>query len=410
MKLRDFWPFGRETTETPEPESHTLENPSTPFSYHTISAMHEGLPTKASVQVNEISAFRSTVVFACVRVLAETIASLPWHIYKHGEKGKEIDRGHPLYTVLHDEPNEQLSSFAFREAVMANAAVYNRCYIWKARADSLLILPTHMTRQIYDDRGRVAYEFTNGDYKEVFPAEEIIHIPGLSLDGLTAIGPIMTAAKEAIGLAIATEEHNARFFSNGARLGGILTTDGELTDVARERIRVAWTGTQAGLANAYKTAVLEGGLKWQAVGMQSDHAQLAETRRMQVEEICRVFRMPPSFVQDHTRSTFANVEHQDLHFSKHTIAPWCKRIEQEFNRKLFKGSDHFCEFNLDGLQRGDFQSRTNGYAKALGGPGAQGYMTINEVRALENLPPITGGDKLIFAEAQAPKPKPEVEE
>lgn len=386
----------------PAPEVRNLENPSTPLS--SVVTMYEGPPTKASVNVNEMSAFRSTVVFACVRVLAETIASLPLHVYKRTATGKEVDRDHPLYSVLHDEPNEQLSSFAFFEAAVANAAIYNRCYIWKARDDSLLILPTSKTRQLYDESGKIYYEFDSGDHKETFSAEEVIHIPGLSLDGLTAISPIMTAAKEAIGLAIATEEHNARFFSNGARVGGILTTDGELSDVARERVRMAWTAGQSGLANAYKTAVLEGGLKWQPVGMQADHSQLAETRRMQVEEICRVFRVPPSFVQDHTRSTFANVEHQDLHFAKHTIAPWCRRIEQEFNRKLFKGSDHFCEFNLDGLQRGDFQSRTNGYAKALGGPGAQGYMTVNEVRALENLPPIEGGGKLIFAEAQAPKP------
>lgn len=403
MKFKDFLAALRFN----KGEERSLENPSTPITTETLGLAWEGPPTAASVRVSEVSSLRTSVVWACVRVLSETIAALPWHVYKRTETGKEVDAGHPLYRVLHDSPNPLLTSFTFREVMMVNCCIYGRFYAlisWRTAGAALIIIPPPMVRHVWTDEGELRYEVRYADnHVAHYAPHEMIHIVGLSLDGLASLSPIMTAAREAIGLALATEEHNARFFANGARVGGILSTDGELSDTARERVRVAWTQTQAGLGNAYKTAVLEGGLKYQPVGMQADHAQLQETRRFQVEEMCRPFRMPPSFVQDHTRSTFANVEHQDLAFAKHTILPWCVRIEQEFNRKLFDDK-HFCQFNLDGLMRGDFATRTQGYAKALGGPGAQGYMTINEVRALENLPPIAGGEKLVFAEAQAPKP------
>lgn len=383
-----------------KPEARSLENPNTPFTNETLGMAWEGPPTAASVRVSEISSLRTSVVWACVRVLSETIAALPWQVFKRTEGGKKLYPEHPLYRVLHDSPNPLLTSFTFREVMMVNACIYGRFYalISKRTADSaLIIIPPPMVRHVWTEAGELRYEVRYADNHVVhYEPDEMIHIVGLSLDGIASLSPIMTAAREAIGLALATEEHNARFFANGARPGGVLSTDGELSDAARERVKVAWAGSQAGLGNAYKTAVLEGGLKYTSVTMQSDHAQLQETRRFQVEEMCRPFRMPPSFVQDHTRSTFANVEHQDLAFAKHTILPWCVRIEQEFNRKLFDAGS-FCQFNLDGLMRGDFATRTNGYAKALGGPGTQGYATVNEIRALENLPPIVGGDELLFA-------------
>lgn len=394
----------------PAPEKRdSLENPSTDIA-KALTGYLDGPASAAGPRVGLQSSLRQSVVVACIRVLSETIASLPWPVYKRTKAGKEIAREHPLYSVLHDSPNDNSTSFDFRETMVAQSCIWGRSHsIINRRPSSgtvslIQTLPT-LVRREFGPKGRLQYKLTfPGGVVETFPAEEMIDIRGLCLDGVTSIAPVLYVLREAIGQALAIEEHNSRFFSNGARPGGVLSADGALGDVARERIKIAWAQMQEGLANAYRTAILEGGLKYTPITMQSDHAQLQDSRRFQVEEICRPFRMPPVFVQDHTRSTFSNSEQQDVHFAKHTISPWCVRIEQEVNRKLFAGTDFFCEFKLDGLVRGDFKARTEGYAKALGGPGAQGYMTVNEVRERENLPPIEGGDRLLMATPPAPKP------
>lgn len=389
----------------PAPAKRSIENPNTPIDADTLDLWGAGPPTKASVRVTAANALQQAVVWACVRTLGETQASFPWHVYRRTKSGKEIAREHPLYPVLHTGPNPLMTSFTYREVLMAHAALWGKHYALISRRTediALIIIPPWMVRQDWS-KGSLRYVVEGAGENAEFTPDEMIHIPGLSFDGVSSLAPVMMAAREAIGLALAAEEHSARFFSNGARVGGILSTDGSLSPEAKARIKTSWAEVQQGLANAYKTAVLEGGLKYQPIGMQSDHAQLLETRKFQVIEICRVFRVPPVFVQDLSHGTFSNTEQQDLFFAKHTMAPWCARIEQEFNRKLFAGDpDHFCEFSMDGLMRGDFRTRTEGYARALGGPGAQGYMTVNEVRALENLPPIEGGDVLVKAGTEPP--------
>lgn len=390
-------------------ESRTIENPAVPISSASIMeflGLAERDPSGVKVTVD--SAIKQSVVWTCVRVLGETLASLPLQVFERTETGKILKRDHPLYVTLHDSPNVQLTSFVFFETMVALASFYGNAYALIQRAGNrtnLWILPPSMVSWKATDAGLV-YEIRYPDGTERVPAEDMIHVPGTSLDGLSGVSLVLKAGREAVGLAIAAELHSAKFFSNGARVGGVLSTDQALSDVALTRLKASWGAMQAGIANAYKTAVLEQGLKYQAVGMQSDHAQLVETRRLQTELIAGLFRIPPMFVGDWSQSHYANAEHSDLHLAKHTMSPWCKRFEQELNRKLFVDDPtHFCEFNLDGLLRGDFKTRTEGYARALGGPGAQGYMTVNEVRALENMPPIAGGEKLIDA-SPPPPPKP----
>lgn len=394
------------------PEVRTIENPSVPISSASIAEFLgiSGVDA-AGVDVTLDAAIKQSVVWTCVRVLGETLASLPLQVFERTDTGKVPARDHPLYVTLHDSPNAQLTSFVFFETMVALACFHGNAYALIHRGEGrtfLLIVPPQMVSWKSTDKGLV-YEIRYPDRTERVAAEDMIHVPGTSLDGLSGISLVLKAGREAVGLAIAAELHSAKFFSNGARVGGVLSTDQALSDVALQRLKVSWAQVQGGLANAYKTAVLEQGLKYSAVGMQSDHAQLVETRRLQTELIAGLFRIPPLFVGDWSQSHYANAEHSDLHLAKHTMSPWCKRFEQELNRKLFADDPtHFCEFNLDGLLRGDFKTRTEGYQRAIGGPGAQGYMTVNEVRALENLPPIAGGEKLFDATPPPPAAKPPI--
>lgn len=385
-----------------QPEVRSIENPTVPISAATTQDLWgDGLSTPAGQPVTVDSAIRQTVVFTCVRVLAESIAVLPWQVYKREQVGKSVARDHPLYVTLHDAPNTALTSFVWRETLMALALFYGNSYAWIQRrpdgSASLLLLPSPAVRVVQTPEG-VFYEVRDVEGASRIAAKDMLHIPGLSLDGLNGISLVLKAGRDAISTAMAADEHTGRFFSNGARVGGVLSTDQVLSDIALARLKGSWGATQQGVANAYKTAVLEQGLKYQAVGLNSDHAQLVETRRLQTELIAGLFRIPPIFVGDYSQSHYANAEHSDLHFAKHTLSPWCSKIEQEVNKKLFADDpDHFCEFNMDGMLRGDFTTRMNGFAQGI----QSGIYTPNEVRSMLNLPPKEGGDNLFIQQNMA---------
>ena len=381
-----------------------IENPSTDLATASALWFDGGAVAASGKPVTLDAAIRQSTVFACVLVLTETIAALPLHVYKRlpDRGGKEIDSDHQLYGVLHTAPNPFMTSFAFWQAMIAGCLFHGDAYALidgTSKARQLYVLHPPAVKPIMRPDG-LWYEVRSPNGRDValYEASEVIYIPGLTLTGYSGISTILRAAREAVGLAIASEEHSSKFFQNGARVGGVLSTDGVLDKAARDRIKSAWAESQSGVANAYKTAVLEQGLKYQPIGMQSDHAQLLETRRFQVEEVCRVFRVPPVFAGDYTRSTFANTEQQDLHFSKHTITPWCVKIERELARKLFANDPtHFAEFNLDGLQRGDFQARVNGSSRGI----QSAMFTPNEVRGWFNLAPMPGGDMLYLQQNMA---------
>jgi len=343
--------------------------------------------------VNERTAMQTTAVYACVRILAETIASLPLHIYKYTDSGKEKAIDHQLYYLLHDEPNPEMTSFVFRETLMSHLLLWGNAYaqiIRDGRGRVLALYPLLPDRMTVDRTtdGKLYYEYRKDSGYVILRPEDVLHIPGLGFDGLVGYSPI-AMAKNAIGMAIATEEYGGKFFANGASPGGVLEHPGVVKDPAR--IRESWNAVYQGSGNAHRVAVLEEGMKFQPIGIPPEQAQFLETRKFQTEEICRIFRVPPHLVANLDKATFSNIEHQSISFVVHTIRPWLVRLEQGMNKALLSPSEkgqYFVGFVVDGLLRGDYASRMQGYAIGI----QNGFLSPNDVRALENMNTIEHGD------------------
>lgn len=362
--------------------------------------------TTSGKPVNERTAMQMTAVYSCVRILSEAVAGLPLHLYRHTEGGgKEKALTHPLYRLLHDEPNPEMTSFNFRETLMGHLLLYGNAYaqiIRNARGEVVGLYPL-MPNKITVDRdsaGRLYYLYTRGsddspvdtETGQVYlPPDQVLHIPGLGYDGIVGYSPL-AMAKNAVGLAIATEEYGAKFFANGAAPGGVLEHPGTIK--APQRVKDSWNAAYQGSGNAHRIAVLEEGMKYQPIGISPEQAQFLETRKFQINEIARIYRVPPHMVGDLEKSSFSNIEQQSLEFVKYTLDPWICRWEQSLKRRLFTEEEkqgYFVKFNVDGLLRGDYQSRMNGYAVAR----QNGWMSTNDIRELENLdriPAEEGGD------------------
>lgn len=365
--------------------------------------------------MTERSAMQMTAVYACVRILAESIAGLPLHVYKYNSKGgKERAVEHPLFFLLHDEPNPEMTSFVFRETLMTHLLLWGNAYaqvIRNGRGDVTSIYPLMPNRMRVDrdENGRLYYEYTRyGDEAgkqtcetvKLSPAD-VLHIPGLGFDGLIGYSPI-AMAKNAIGMSMACEEFGAKFFANGAAPGGVLEHPGILKDPAR--VRESWNATFGGSSNSNKVAVLEEGMKYTPISVSPNEAQFLETRKFQINEIARIFRIPPHMIGDLEKSSFSNIEQQSLEFVKYTLEPWVTRWEQSLARSLLsmnERSRYLIKFNLDGLLRGDYESRMNGYATAR----QNGWMSANDIRELENMDRISaeeGGDLYIVNGSMTP--------
>ena len=356
-------------------------------------------------RVNERTSMQMTAVYSCVRILSEAVAGLPLHLYVYTEGGsKEKAAEHPLYFLLHDEPNPEMTSFVFRETLMTHLLLWGNAYaqiIRNGKGEVLALYPLMPDRMSVDrdEKGRLYYEYTTSSDDapinkkstvRLQPAD-VLHIPGLGFDGLVGYSPI-AMAKNAIGMAIACEEYGAKFFANGAQPSGVLEHPGTIKDPSR--VRESWTQTFGGSQNANKVAVLEEGMKYTPISISPEQAQFLETRKFQINEIARIFRVPPHMVGDLEKSSFSNIEQQSLEFVKYTLDPWVSRWEQSMVRSLLTEEEkkqYFIKFNVDGLLRGDYQSRMNGYAIGR----QNGWMSANDIRELENLdriPEELGGD------------------
>lgn len=355
--------------------------------------------TTSGKPVNERTAMQTTAVYACVRILAEAIASLPLHVYEYQDDGgKKLVHDHPLYYLLHDEPNPEMTSFVFRETLMSHLLIWGNAYaqIIRDGAGRVLglypLLPDKMEVQ-RDDNGNIYYVYSrNSDENPMFKeygniklkAEDVLHIPGLGFDGLIGYSPI-AMAKNAVGMTLACEEYGASFFANGANPGGVLEHPGVLKDPSK--VRESWNSVYRGVNNAHKIAVLEEGMKYQQIGIPPEEAQFLETRKFQINEIARLYRIPPHMVGDLDKSSFSNIEQQSLEFVKYTLDPWVIRWEQSLQRSLLlpgeKGK-YYIKLNVDGLLRGDYQSRMNGYAVGR----QNGWFSANDIREMENMNPI----------------------
>lgn len=361
--------------------------------------------SSAGKNVNERSAMQMTAVYSCVRILAEAVAGLPLHLYRYKEDGgkkRAIDNN--LYHLLHDEPNKEMSSFIFRETLMTHLLLWGNAYAQiirngKGEVVALYPLMPNKMQVDRDENGELYYIYTRSsdeaktmDGVTVYlTPRDVLHIPGLGFDGLVGYSPI-AMAKNAIGLAIATEEYGAKFFANGAAPSGVLEHPGTIKDPSR--LRENWNSTFGGSANSGKVAVLEEGMKYTPISISPEQAQFLETRKFQIDEIARIFRVPPHMVGDLEKSSFSNIEQQSLEFVKYTLDPWVIRWEQSLSRALLNEDEkrkYFFKFNLEGLLRGDYESRMSGYAVAR----QNGWMSANDIRELENMdkiPAEDGGD------------------
>lgn len=372
-------------------ERRTLANPE-PWLADALG----GGRSAAGVSVSANTALQSATVFACVRILAETVASLPLIVYRRLGRGKERAADHYLYPILHDQPNPEMSSFEFREALMGHLALWGNAYaeierdgagrvvaLWPLRPDRM---------SVARENGLLIYRYRLGNGEVTLPPRSVLHIRGLSGDGIVGYSPIRLA-REAIGLALATEEFGARFFGSGARPAAILQHPGKLSEEAQKRLRQSVEEAHSGLSRAHRLMILEEGMQWHQVGIPPEDSQFLQTRSFQVEEIARIYRVPLVLLQHTEKSTSwgTGIEQFMIAFVVHTVRPWLVRWEQAIRRDLFLPGErgtYFAEFLVDGLLRGDVESRYRAYATAR----QWGWLSANDIRELENMNPIEGGD------------------
>ena len=357
-------------------------------------------------QVDEKSAMQIATVYACVRLLAESVAQLPLHLYRYTDTGtgKEMAVDHPLYSIIHRQPNPEMTSFTWRETMMVHLLLYGNayCQIIRDGRNSVVsvypLLPENVEVD-RDEHGEIYYIYhaytdeTPGEKNKdiFFRREEVLHVPGLGFNGLVGFSPI-AMMKNSLGSTLAVEKYGSAFFKNGAQPSGVLEHPGVLKNP--EKIRQNWSDVYGGANNAHKLAVLEEGMSYKAISLPPEDSQFLSTRQFGVEEICRIFRVPPHMVQDLQRATFNNIEHLAIEFVMHTLMPWLVRIEQAIIKDVLideEKNEFFPKFNVDGLMRGDYKSRMEGYAVAI----TNGIMSVNDVRKLEDLDPLDeneGGD------------------
>lgn len=373
-----------------------------------------GYRSAAGVTVTPLSAMRSSAVFACIRVLSETVAMLPGVTYRRVGQGRERATEHKLWPVFHDQANPELTAFEWRELAMHHLLMHGNHYSeieMNRRGEIIALWPLNpIQMEVRRDRvGGLLYHYTLPDGRTTdFPAFQIMHIRGPSPDGINGYS-VIGLARQAIGLGMATEEFGSRFFSNGARPGVVLEHPGHLENDAFQRLRSSWNESYQGLSNAQRVAILEEGMKLQTLGVPPEDAQFLETRQFQVIDISRFFRVPLHKINELKFATFSNIEHQGIEFVTDSVGPWLVRIEQAIRRDLIGPLERqsiFVEFNVAGLLRGDLQSRYQSYATARN----WGWMSVNDVRRLENMNEIPEGDvylePLNMKDAGGPAPAP----
>lgn len=355
-------------------------------------------PSTSGKLVNEFTAMQTTAVYACVRILSETLAALPLQLYRYTPGGKERVYDHPLYHLLHDEPNPEMTSFIFRETLMSHLLIWGNAYAQiirdrLGRVQGLYPLRPDKMTVCRDESGQIYYIYTKTadenpavkSYGQVpLRKDEVLHIPGLGFDGLVGYSPI-AMARNAVGMTMACEEYGASFFANGASPSGVLEHPGVLKDPVK--VRDSWNAVYRGTGNAHKVAVLEEGMKYQQIGIPPEEAQFLETRKFQLDEIARLYRIPPHMIGDLEKSSFNNIEQQSMEFVKYTLDPWVIRWEQSMQKSLFlpeEKKQYFLKFNVNGLMRGDYESRMTGYSIGR----QNGWLSANDIREMEDMNPV----------------------
>lgn len=398
MNLKNLWAFLN------KPRGLFVKN----LSSQTLSSLITAAGITASgASVTIETSWRVIAVHAAIRVLAESIAQLPLVVYRRSGLNRERATDHPLYWLLHNQPNEFQTSFEWRELMVVHLCTRGNHYSFINRVNGgkiaeLLPLSPDVVEPKWKDKNHaeIIYEVDLGNgKKEQLGRDKIFHLKWASMNGLKGLSPI-AEAREAIGLSMSAENHGAQMFGNGATPGGVLEYPGKLEPEARENIAKSWQDLHGG-NNKFRTAVLEEGMAFKPTSISNKDAQYIEARKFQITEIARLFRLPPHMIGDLEKSTFSNIEAQALEFVKYTLTPWLVKIEQAVVRDLVAESERdkiFAEFLVDGLLRGEFATRMAGYQTAI----MNGIMSRNEVRQLENKNPYEGGDNFLIPVNLAP--------
>jgi HK97 family phage portal protein len=350
--------------------------------------------TSAGVDVTRERAEGLSAVFACVTCISESVAGLPIHLFKRTEDGgRERNTSHPVYRVLEVRPNPFMTPFELKELLIQHLLLRGNAYCEvktdaAGRVSELIPLNPDSMRPELLENGRLRYHLTvPAGGTRVLLQEEVFHLKGRSDDGILGKTPI-TVAREVLGLAIAEQEHGAATFRNGTRLSGVLKHPAKLADDAYTRLRDQWQAAFSGVGMRGKTAILEGGMEWQQLSMSLEDALWVESRRMTLEDVARLFRVPPTMIGDLTHGNYSNSVEMARSFVTHTLRPHLRRFEEAVERCLFTESARknlFVEFETKSITSADIETRFKAYQLALDPD--RGWMTKGEVRRAENLPP-----------------------
>lgn len=356
----------------------------------------DDLGTVFNGRVTEEKALGIDAVFACVNLYARTLASMPLLLYEKTPEGKRRAVNHPLYRLLHNEPNPNMTSHNFRKIMEASLKLWGNAYAWIEFDNSWRVkylwplLPGNVFPQRSLQTGELFYDAVlyNGESRR-FRAYEMVHIPGLGFDGISGRSPVRQFA-ETMGFNLDIKSYGRKFFKNGARPSGVLQHPGSLSEEAQKRLERKFDKRYSGIENTGKTILLEEGMTYHQIGVPPEEAQFIESRKYSVEEIARIYGVPPHMIGDLEHATFSNIESQDINFAKHSIVPECVNWEQELMRKLLNDEEqarYEIEFNMEGLVRGDMESRYRAYAI-----GRQwGFLTADDIRTKENMSNVDGG-------------------
>lgn len=359
-------------------------------------------------RVSPAMAMKLTAVFGCVRVLSESVGMLPCFLYQSTDSGRVKAPKEKLYSLLYTAPNDYMTPQEFWEYLIASLCLRGNFYAYKVKAlgeivELLPLLPGNVQPKL-DENWNPVYQVTFPDgSRDVLSQDEIWHVRTFTMDSLVGLSPI-SYARQTIGLGLATEEHGARLFSNGAVSSGVLQTDQALTNEAYTRLKETFQEQHQGLSNAHKPMILEMGLKWNQISMSAEDAQFLETRKFQLEEICRIFRVPLHMLQNTDRATFNNIENLGMGFVNYSLVPYLTRIEQRINVGLVnreKRGQFYAKFNVGALLRGDMKSRYESYATGIN----WGILSPNECRDLEERNPREGGDIYLTPMNMTTKPQ-----
>lgn len=363
-----------------------------------------GSPSSTGISVNAETALGVPAIWAAVNFLSGTLAGLPLHLYRRDGEGRKRVTGGGLAGILHDAPNDETSSFEWRKGMFDQVFTTGRAFtfiernvqgkvinLWPLDPNGVTVSISGWTKE---------YRYFDGQKKHTYAATEIIDLAFMMKnDRVSHRGPI-TSCKDAIGLSIAATEYGSKFFQNGG-VPPFAVTGNFMSGKAMERAADdLYAATRKAAKEQRQALVMPAGLDIKSIGTDAEKSQLVELKRFCIEEVARIYSLPPTFLQDMTHGTFSNTEQQDLHFVKHTLKRWVEQTEQELNLKLFgrRNTNQFVEFSMDGLLRGDFKTRMEGYATAI----QNAMLAPNEARRRENLPDIEGGDDVLIQGATVP--------